>query len=136
MSACGTWVFEVSAFRGGSFWGILAGIYLSFGENHGKLRTTRSTTALGNRTRQLPSTSFERRSAQPLIGLIFTGELQCIEYYFSFFVLKKTDVFKRSFEIYFARNENIFSGFVGVEKDTYLNRLWMELNFKFTAIHF
>ena len=31
----------------GSFYGILARIYASFGENHGKLRTARSTSATG-----------------------------------------------------------------------------------------
>ena len=43
MSACGTWDYRWLALRGGSFQGILARIYASFGENHQcyrkKLRT-------------------------------------------------------------------------------------------------
>ena len=42
----------------------------SFGDYHGKLRTARSTSATGNRTRHLPSISFESRTAPLLVGPI------------------------------------------------------------------
>ena len=38
------------------------------GGNHEKLRTAKSTSTSGNRTRHLPSTSFECRTALPLVG--------------------------------------------------------------------
>ena len=52
-----------------SFEWILTRIYTSIRENHGKLRTTRSTSVTGNKTRHLPSISFEQRNALPLLGL-------------------------------------------------------------------
>ena len=52
----------------GSLLGIIACIYASFGENHGKHRTARSTRATEDWTWHLPFTSFERRTAPPLGG--------------------------------------------------------------------
>ena len=49
----------------GSFSWILAGIYTSFRENHGKLRKAMLTSTTGNWTWHLPSTSFERRTVRP-----------------------------------------------------------------------
>ena len=45
---------------GGLFYVILARIYASFGENHGKLRTARLTSATGVWTWHIPSSSFQR----------------------------------------------------------------------------
>ena len=57
--------FVVSSVGGGrSFYGILAHIYARFGENHGKLRTTRSISATGDWTRHFPFTSLESRTGQ------------------------------------------------------------------------
>ena len=47
---------------------ILTRIYTSFGKNHGKLQTVRSISATGNRTQDVPSTSFEHRIVPPLVG--------------------------------------------------------------------
>ena len=49
-------------------------IYANFGENHGKLGTARLTSATGNSTWHLPSTAFERRTAQSQVG---PGRLLC-----------------------------------------------------------
>ena len=47
---------------------ILTHIYASVRENHGELRTSRSTRATRSWTRNLLSTSLEGRTARPLIG--------------------------------------------------------------------
>ena len=47
---------------------ILLRIYANFGENHGKLRTASSTSATGDWTWNLPSTSFEGRTTRLLVG--------------------------------------------------------------------
>ena len=47
---------------------ILTRIYASFGENHSKLRYSKSISTTRNRTRHLPSTSFESRTGPPLVG--------------------------------------------------------------------
>ena len=51
----------------GSFWGIIARIYANFGENHGKIRTARSSSVAGDWTWHLSSASFERKTTQPLV---------------------------------------------------------------------
>ena len=53
----------------GSFYGIPVRIYPSFRENLGKIRTARSTSVTGDWTRHFPSTSFECRTAQSLVGI-------------------------------------------------------------------
>ena len=63
MYACGTW-----AFRQGDPWVFYTRIYASFGENHGKLRTTTSRNSTGNWTWRLSSTSFNSKIARPLVG--------------------------------------------------------------------
>ena len=55
--------YRLNVLRKGSFWGILTRIYTSFVENHVKLRSTRLTSATGNRTQHLRSTSFQRITA-------------------------------------------------------------------------
>ena len=50
---------------------------MSFGENYGKLWTARSTSATGDLTLHLPSTSIELRSAPPLSGLESPGTINC-----------------------------------------------------------
>ena len=57
MSIRGAWKHRQNILLEGSFLKVLARIYTSFGENHGKYRTARSTSVPGNRTRH-PSTSF------------------------------------------------------------------------------
>ena len=46
---------------------IIYRIFASFGLNQGKFRTAKSTSAIGNWIWHLLSTSFERRTAQPLV---------------------------------------------------------------------
>ena len=50
-----------------SFWEILVYIYASFGENHGKIWTTRSTSATGDWTRPIPFIRLEGRTPQSLV---------------------------------------------------------------------
>ena len=54
---------------------ILARIYTNFGENHGKLKTTKSTNATGDWTRHFPSISLEGRTAQPLVGPVLCKDI-------------------------------------------------------------
>ena len=73
----------------GPFEGILTRIITSFGKNHGKLRTDKSTTANGNQTRHLPTTSFEHRTAPTLVGPWNIVGLDC----FIAFALKKRPIY-------------------------------------------
>ena len=52
----------------GVFKGILARTYACFGENHGKLRTAKSTSVTGDCTWHFLSASFELEATQPLAG--------------------------------------------------------------------
>ena len=63
------------AFHEGSFYGILARIYASFGENHWRIGTTTSTSVIWGWTRHLSSTSLQSRTTQPLAGRIITRTL-------------------------------------------------------------
>ena len=51
----------------GVFLKVLVCIYLSFGENYGKLRKARSTSAIKNWYRDLPSTRFKRKTAPAMV---------------------------------------------------------------------
>ena len=67
ISARGIFGWRRSALLRESFWGILARIYESFGENHEKFRTARSTSATRYWNSHFPSTTFERRTIQLLV---------------------------------------------------------------------
>ena len=70
----------------GSFYGILARIYWSFGENHGKLRTPRWTSTMEDRIRHLSSSSlsFENRISRLLVR--HTYRVHFLLAYFAIFI--------------------------------------------------
>ena len=67
------WDYRWNALRvwgGGVFPMIIIRMYASFGENHGKSRTPWPTSTSENRTKHLPFTSFQGRTARQLSGRI------------------------------------------------------------------
>ena len=69
LSTCGTRAYWKRTLRGG----LSARIFANFGENHGKLRTARSTSAIEVWTCHLPSTSLSATTL-PLVGLKYMIE--------------------------------------------------------------
>ena len=77
-----------------SFWGILARIYASFGENQGKFRMARSTNTTGDWTWYIPFTSFEHRTALSLVEQDIHWIRTCIKVLWYMFLLCVVNLIK------------------------------------------